>query len=53
VSLAPHNTRACCSLIWIGVDADIDTEVIPAATLTYVFNKNLAVELFCCFAGIS
>ena len=35
-----------------GADADVDTEVIPAATLTYFFNKNLAVELFCCFANI-
>jgi len=33
-----------------GADADVSTEVIPALTLTYFFNKNLAVELFCCFA---
>ncbi len=33
-----------------GADADVSTEVIPSATLTYFFNKNLAVELFCCFA---
>ena len=26
---------------------------IPTATLTYYFNKNLAVELFCCFGGTS
>jgi outer membrane protein len=33
-----------------GADADVSTEVIPALTLSYFFNKNLAVELFCCFA---
>jgi outer membrane protein len=33
-----------------GADADVSTEVIPATTLTYFFNENLAVELFCCFA---
>ena len=33
-----------------GADADVSTEVIPSLTLTYFFNKNLAVELFCCFA---
>lgn len=34
-----------------GSDADVSTEVIPALTLTYFFNKNIAVELFCCFAN--
>ena len=33
-----------------GADADVSTEVIPALTLTYFFNPNIAVELFCCFA---
>lgn len=33
-----------------GADADVSTEVIPSATLTYFFTNNLAVELFCCFA---
>ncbi len=33
-----------------GADAEVSTEVIPSATLTYFFNKNFAVELFCCFA---
>lgn len=33
-----------------GADADVSDEVIPATTLTYFFNDNLAVELFCCFA---
>ncbi len=31
-------------------DADVSTEVIPTLTLTYFFNKNIAAELFCCFA---
>lgn len=31
-------------------DADVSTEVIPSLTLTYFFNKNIAAELFCCFA---
>jgi outer membrane protein len=29
-----------------GADADVSTEVIPALTLGYFFNKNLALELF-------
>jgi outer membrane protein len=33
-----------------GANADVSTEVIPALTLSYFFNKNFAVELFCCFA---
>ena len=33
-----------------GADAEVSTEVIPTATLTYFFNRNLAIELFCCFA---
>jgi outer membrane protein len=33
-----------------GANAEVSTEVIPSATLTYFFHKNLAVELFCCFA---
>jgi outer membrane protein len=33
-----------------GADADVSTEVIPALTLTYFLTKNVAVELFCCFA---
>jgi outer membrane protein len=33
-----------------GADAEASTEVIPALTLSYFFNKNLAVELFCCFS---
>jgi outer membrane protein len=33
-----------------GANADVSDEVIPATTLTYFFNDNWAVELFCCFA---
>lgn len=33
-----------------GADAHVSDEVVPATTLTYFFNDNLAVELFCCFA---
>ncbi len=33
-----------------GGDADISTEVIPSLTLSYFFTKNIAAELFCCFA---
>jgi outer membrane protein len=33
-----------------GADAEVKTEVIPTATLTYFLNNNLALELFCCFA---
>lgn len=31
-------------------DAEVSNEFIPAATISYFFNKNIAVELFCCFA---
>lgn len=33
-----------------GAGADVSDEVIPATTLTYFFNDNISVELFCCFA---
>jgi len=33
-----------------GFDASVSDEVVPAATLTYFLNKNLALELLCCFA---
>jgi outer membrane protein len=35
-----------------GADAEVSTEVLPTMTLTYFFNKNLAVELLCCFAKL-
>ena len=33
-----------------GADAEVSDELIPALTLTYFLNSNLALELFCCFA---
>jgi len=33
-----------------GDDAEVSDEFIPTLTLTYFMNKNVAVELFCCFA---
>ncbi len=33
-----------------GANASVSTEVIPALTLTYFFDPNWAVELFCCFS---
>ena len=33
-----------------GANAEVSDEVIPATTLTYFFNDNIAAELFCCFA---
>jgi outer membrane protein len=35
-----------------GWDAEVDTEVLPTLTLSYFLNKNIAVELFCCFAKL-
>lgn len=35
-----------------GADAEVSTEVIPSATLTYFLTKNIAAELFCCFAKV-
>lgn len=35
-----------------GYDAEVNTEVLPTLTLTYFLNKNLALELFCCFAKL-
>jgi outer membrane protein len=31
---------------------ELDSQFIPTLTLTYFLNKNLAVELFCCFADL-
>lgn len=33
-----------------GFDAEVSDTVLPTATLTYFLNKNLALELFCCFS---
>jgi outer membrane protein len=37
----------------IGADADIGDVAVPTATVTYFFNKNVAVELICCTAHIT
>lgn len=54
VTVVDPDTEADVSVVGIGLipgaDADVSTEVIPSLTLTYFFNRNLAVELFCCFA---
>lgn len=36
----------------LGADASVSNEFIPTLTLTYFLNKNVAVELFCCFANV-
>ena len=33
-----------------GASAEVSTEVIPTLTITHFFTKNIAAELFCCFA---
>jgi outer membrane protein len=35
-----------------GQDASVSDPFIPSLTLTYFLNKNIAVELFCCFAKV-
>ncbi|MGE0697806.1 MAG: OmpW family protein [Hyphomicrobiaceae bacterium] len=34
----------------LGFDAEVSDRFLPTATLTYFLNKNLSVELFCCFS---
>jgi outer membrane protein len=34
----------------LGFDAEVTDVILLTATLTYFFNRNLAVELFCCFS---
>lgn len=34
----------------LGFDASVSNEFIPTATLSYFLTKNVALELFCCFA---
>ncbi|MBS0234541.1 MAG: OmpW family protein [Proteobacteria bacterium] len=36
-----------------GADAEVSTEAIPSLTITHFFTKNIAAELFCCFAKFS
>ncbi|MCU0955544.1 MAG: outer membrane beta-barrel protein [Hyphomicrobium sp.] len=35
-----------------GTGVELANEFIPTLTLTYFLNKNIAVELFCCFASL-
>lgn len=44
------NSSALGDLKALGFDAEVSNEIIPTATLTYFFNRNWAVELFCCFS---
>ncbi len=44
------NSSVAGDLLAQGFDGDVTDEVIPSLTLTYFLNKNIAVELFCCFA---
>ncbi|MGL4396379.1 MAG: OmpW/AlkL family protein [Hyphomicrobium sp.] len=50
VTALPGNALGAAAGPIAGSDADVSTEVIPTLTLTYFMNKNLAVELFCCFS---
>lgn len=45
------DSEAAGSLLDLGFDAEVSDQFIPTLTLTYFLNKNLAVELFCCFAN--
>jgi outer membrane protein len=46
-------TSAGGDLLAAGAHASTDDIVIPTLTLTYFFNRNVAVELFCCFGKTS
>lgn len=50
VSAVPGNALGLPAGPIAGSDADVSTEVIPALTLSYFLTKNIAIELFCCFA---
>ena len=49
-SLTLDAPGASLDLRALGLDAEVSNEFIPATTLTYFLNNNLAIELFCCFA---
>lgn len=44
------SSTAIADLKAAGFDAEVSDRVIPTATLTYFMNKNLSLELFCCFS---
>jgi outer membrane protein len=43
-------TSGATDLRAAGFDGDVSDVFLPTATLTYFFNKNIAVELLCCFS---
>ena len=46
-------TSGGVNLLAAGAHASTDDMVLPTLTLTYFFNRNVAVELFCCFGQTS
>lgn len=46
-------TSTGVNLLAAGASASTDDIAIPTLTLTYFFNNNIAVELFCCFGQTS
>jgi outer membrane protein len=46
-------TSAGADLLAAGAYASTDDIALPTLTLTYFFNRNVAVELFCCFGQTS
>lgn len=46
-------TSGGVDLLALGNSASTDDMVLPTLTLTYFLNKNIAVELFCCFGQTS
>ncbi|WP_295555070.1 OmpW family outer membrane protein [uncultured Hyphomicrobium sp.] len=46
-------TSAGVDLLAAGASASTDDMTLPTLTLTYFFNRNVAVELFCCFGQTS
>lgn len=46
-------TSGGADLLALGNSASTDDMVLPTLTLTYFLNKNVAVELFCCFGQTS
>ncbi|MFA5951174.1 MAG: OmpW family outer membrane protein [Hyphomicrobium sp.] len=52
-SLTQTLSGVTTDLLAAGASASTNDTVIPSLTLTYFLNKNLAVELFCCFDKIN
>lgn len=47
------NSSALGDLKALGYDTKVSDEFLPTLTLTYFLNKNIGIELFCCFATAS